>query len=270
MKITCSSSPAIAKVHLPITPPPLRNHGNYIISLNKFVRWLGEQVEQSGVDVFAGFAGAELLMEGDRVVGIRTGDKGVDKDGKPKGNYEPGIDIRAKVTILAEGARGSLTKQLIQKLRSRPGTQSAGLCRRREGSLGRPEAEDAPAAGSFTRWAGRCATKSSAAASSTTWRTAGFRSASSSGSTIPIPASIRTSAFSSSRRILSSRSLLEGGTLHSYGAKAIPEGGYWAQPQYYFNGGLIIGDSAGFLNSMRLKGIHLAIQERHARRGDCR
>jgi len=104
------------KVRLPITPPPLQNHGNYIISLNKFTRWLGEQVEQSGVDIFAGFAGSELLMDGNRVIGVRTGDKGIDKEGNPKGNFEAGIDVHAKLTILAEGARGSLTKQLVRKL----------------------------------------------------------------------------------------------------------------------------------------------------------
>src|SRR6185503_16758578 len=86
-----------------------------VISLNKFIRWFGEEVEKSGVDIFAGFAGTDLLIEGDALVGIRTGDKGIDKNGQPKGNFEPGIDIRAKVTILAEGSRGSLTKQLIQK-----------------------------------------------------------------------------------------------------------------------------------------------------------
>src|SRR5438874_5644192 len=98
---------AARKFALPIVPAPLQNHGNYIISLNRFTRWFGEQVEQSGVDIFAGFAGADLLIEGDKVVGVRTGDKGVDKRGNRKGNFEPGIDIRAKVTILAEGARGS-------------------------------------------------------------------------------------------------------------------------------------------------------------------
>src|SRR4029079_5124294 len=80
------------KFGLPIVPPPLQNHGNYIISLNKFTRWLGEQVEKSGVDIFAGFAAADLLIEDGKVVGVRTGDKGVDKFGKPKGNFEPGID----------------------------------------------------------------------------------------------------------------------------------------------------------------------------------
>ena len=102
------------KFALPLVPPPLQNHGNYIISLNKFIRWFGEQVEQSGVDIFAGFSGADLLIEDDTVVGVRTGDKGVDKNGKPKANFEPGTDIRAKVTILAEGSRGSLTKDLIR------------------------------------------------------------------------------------------------------------------------------------------------------------
>src|SRR2546425_7077467 len=102
------------KFGLPIVPPPLQNHGNYIISLNKFTRWFGGQVEQSGVDIFAGFAGAELLIEGEKVVGVRTGDKGIDKRGGRKGNFEPGIDIRAKITILAEGSRGSLTKQLVK------------------------------------------------------------------------------------------------------------------------------------------------------------
>src|SRR3954464_6988665 len=87
-----------SKFKLPITPPPLQNHGNYIISLNKFVRWFGEQVEASGVDIFAGFSGAEMLIEDEIVVGVRTGDKGIDKHGNRKGNFEPGIDVRAKVT----------------------------------------------------------------------------------------------------------------------------------------------------------------------------
>src|SRR5437867_5579325 len=90
------------KFGLPVVPPPLQNHGNYIISLNKFTRWLGERVEQSGVDIFAGFAGADLLIEDDKLAGVRTGDKGIDKHGNKKGNFEPGLDIRAKITILAE------------------------------------------------------------------------------------------------------------------------------------------------------------------------
>src|SRR5664279_293479 len=101
------------KLKFPITPPPMRDHGNYVISINKFVKWLGSKVEEAGITVFTGFAGSELLFESGRAVGVRTDDKGVDKNGQPKSNFEPGYDLKAKVVILAEGTRGSLTKQLI-------------------------------------------------------------------------------------------------------------------------------------------------------------
>ena len=110
------------KFKFPITPPPLRDHGNYVISLNRFVKWLGGKVEETGITVFTGFAGSELLFDGDRVTGVRTDDKGVDKQNQPKSNFEPGYDLQAKIVILAEGTRGSLTKQLIAKLRSRSAT----------------------------------------------------------------------------------------------------------------------------------------------------
>src|SRR5258705_12772019 len=103
------------KFKFPITPPPLRDHGNYVVSLNKFVKWLGSKVEETGITVFTGFAGSELLLDGNRVTGVRTDDKGVDKQNQPKSNFEPGYDLQAKVVILAEGTRGSLTKQLIAK-----------------------------------------------------------------------------------------------------------------------------------------------------------
>src|SRR5689334_9269217 len=118
---------------LPLTPPPLQDHGNYVISINRFVKWLGEKVEQAGITVFTGFAGAELLHEpnacmtgacthNDRrectdspiVSGVRTDDKGVDKHGQKKSNFEPGYDVKSKITVLAEGPRGSLTKQLVE------------------------------------------------------------------------------------------------------------------------------------------------------------
>src|SRR6267142_2534188 len=104
-----------SKFKLPITPLPLRDHGNYVISLNRFVKWLGTKVEETGITVFTGFAGSELLFDGKRVAGVRTDDKGVDKHGQQKPNFEPGYDLKAKVTILAEGTRGSLTKQLIAR-----------------------------------------------------------------------------------------------------------------------------------------------------------
>src|SRR5690242_4719597 len=103
------------KFKFPITPPPLRDHGNYVISINRFVKWLGSKVEETGITVFTGFAGSELLYEGNRVAGVRTEDKGVDKQNQPKSNFEPGYDLKARVVILAEGTRGSLTKQLITR-----------------------------------------------------------------------------------------------------------------------------------------------------------
>src|SRR6516164_5565496 len=104
-----------SKFRFPITPPPMRDHGNYVISINRFVKWLGSKVEEAGVTVFTGFAGSELRFDDERVAGVRTDDKGVDKQNQQKSNFEPGYDLRAKVTVLAEGTRGSLTKQLIGK-----------------------------------------------------------------------------------------------------------------------------------------------------------
>src|SRR5215470_4291237 len=87
------------KFKLPITPPPLRDHGNYVISINKFTKWLGSKVEEAGITVFTGFAGSELLYEGTRVAGVITDDKGVDKQNQPKSNFEPGYQLQAKIVI---------------------------------------------------------------------------------------------------------------------------------------------------------------------------
>ena len=100
------------KFPAPLLPPPLRNLGNYVISLGEFVRWLAPIAAARRRRSFPEFAASRVLVEDGRVVGVRTGDKGIDKKGQKKANYEPGVDIRAKMTILAEGPRGTLTKQL--------------------------------------------------------------------------------------------------------------------------------------------------------------
>src|ERR1700747_1125990 len=100
---------------IPITPPPFNNAGNYVISLNKLVKWLGGLVESTGVNIFKEFGGADHIYERDGIAGAITEDKGLDKNGKPKANSTPGYELRAKVTVLAEGPRGSLTKQLVAK-----------------------------------------------------------------------------------------------------------------------------------------------------------
>src|SRR5262245_21535284 len=110
------------KFRLPITPPFFRNHGNYIISLNKFVKWLGGLVEAEGIDIFTGFPATEVLFDPStdsgqgRVIGVRTGDRGIDKHGQRKPTFEPGVDIHAKVTIFTDGVRGNLTKSLTRQL----------------------------------------------------------------------------------------------------------------------------------------------------------
>src|ERR1700683_2700589 len=123
---------------LPITPPPLQNHGNYVVSLNRLVKWLGGLVEKKGVNIFTQFAGRELLYEKNGIAGVLTEDKGVDKSGKPKDNFTPGYELRAKVTVLAEGPRGSLTKELVSKLKLdglNPQVYGLGL---KEFGVGRP------------------------------------------------------------------------------------------------------------------------------------
>jgi electron-transferring-flavoprotein dehydrogenase len=103
---------------VPFVPRQLHNKGNYIISLSRFVRWLGGIAEELGVNIFPGFAGKEVLYSDDQrtITGVRTGDKGIGPDGEPKSNFEPGIDLQAKVTVLGEGARGSLLKEIAAKL----------------------------------------------------------------------------------------------------------------------------------------------------------
>ena len=247
------------KFELPIIPGPLQNHGNYIISLNKFSRWFGGEGEKSGVDIFAGFAGADLLIEGDTVVGVRTGDKGVDKNGKPKSNFEPGIDIRAKITILAEGSCGSLTKQLVRRF---------SLDRDRNShvyTIGVKEVWDVP---KEKKTGGRVIHTMGWPLRNEEFGGGFIYNMSDGRVSIGLVIGLdyldpgldphqRFQEFKTHPYI---KSILEDGTLYSYGVKTIPEGGYWALPQYYFNGGLIIGDAAGFLNAMRLKGIHLAFK----------
>jgi electron-transferring-flavoprotein dehydrogenase len=244
---------------LPFNPPFLRNHGNYVISLNRFVKWMGELLEKTGASIFSGFAGAEVLYEGSRVVGVRTDDKGIDKSGKPKANFQPGYDVRAKVTVLAEGPRGSLTKQLIGKL---------GLDRGRNPqvyTLGVKELWDVPAGrvrpGQVIHTAGWPLTSRQFGggfiyAVSDTRLSLGLVA----GLDCEDPRFDVHSAFQQFKTHPWVRRLLEGGQMVRYGAKTIPEGGYFAIPQTALDGALIVGDSAGFLNSQRLKGIHLAMK----------
>ena len=248
-----------SRFKFPITPPPLRDHGNYVISLNRFVKWMGSKVEETGITIFTGFAGSELLFDGARVTGVRTDDKGVDKEGHPKSNFEPGYDLRAKVVILAEGTRGSLTKQLIAKFDlakgSNPQTYGQGIKELWEVPSGRI----APGEVIYTMgWP--LTTKEYGGA----WIYGGKDNIVSLGFVTGLdyadPRVDPQHVLQDFKQHPFVAKLLEGGKMIRYGAKSLPYGGWWAIPPVAGDGWMILGDSAGFLNSQRLKGIHLAIK----------
>jgi len=247
------------KFKLPIVPPPLRDHGNYVISINRFVKWLGSKVEAAGITVFTGFAGSELLFEKGRVLGVRTDDKGIDKNGQQKSNFEPGYDLKAKVVILAEGSRGSLTKQLIGRFQldheRNPQTYGVGVKELWELPAGRIAAGEViytmgyPL--TFHEYGGAWIY-----GSHNNLVSLGFVT----GLDYPDPRIDPQRVLQEFKKHPFIAKLLEGGKMVRYGAKSLPYGGWWCIPPVAGDGWMILGDSAGFLNSQRLKGIHLAIK----------
>ncbi|MGB9145714.1 MAG: electron transfer flavoprotein-ubiquinone oxidoreductase [Acidobacteriaceae bacterium] len=250
----------------PIVPPPLRDHGNYMISLNKFVKWMGQKVEEAGITVFTGFAGSEVLWSDDsddvdvaRVAGVRTDDKGVDKDGQPKANFEPGYELRAKITILAEGTRGNCAKEVIGRLglEDPEHAQTYGL--------GVKELWEIPAGrvakGEVIYTLGYPLTTREYGGAwvygiSDTLVSIGFVT----GLDYEDPRTDPHHVFQSFKEHPFARRILEGGKMVRYGAKSLPYGGWLTMPRIYGNGWMLLGDAASFLNSQRLKGIHLAIK----------
>ena len=242
------------KFKFPITPPPLRDHGNYVISLNRFVKWLGDKVEEAGITVFPGFAGSELLLDGNRATGVRTDDKGVDKQNQKKSNFEPGYDLQAKVVILAEGSRGSLTRQLLTHFKLQPehNPQTYGQGVKELWEL--PPGRIAPGQVIYTMgWP--LTTKEYGGA----WIYGGKDNTVSlgfvSGLDYADPRLDPQHVLQEFKRHPLVSKLLAGGKMIRYGAKSLPNGGWWAVPPLAGDGWLIIGDSAGLLNSQRLKGF---------------
>ena len=243
---------------LPITPPPFENHGNYVISLSHFVKWLAGQVEAAGADLFMGFAGQEVLYEEARVVGIRTGDRGVGKDGAPRGAVERGADIRAKVTIFADGVRGHLTKDLLRTLQL-GGSQPAQF------AIGLKELWDVPkdrlAPGTVIHTLGYPLRQEEFGGS---WIYAMPEGRLSIGFVVGLdyrdPLLDPHAAFQRFKTHPFISSILAGGQVVRFGAKALPEGGWNTQPALFADGALVTGDAANFVNSLRLKGIHLAMR----------
>jgi electron-transferring-flavoprotein dehydrogenase len=250
-----------ARLGGPFLPPTLRNHGNCIVSLYHVVRWLAAQAESSGVEVYSGFAGAEVLYEGDRVVGVQTRDAGLAKSGARKSNFEPGMNVRAAVTVFGEGTRGNLAKDLIARLRlassDNPQMYAAGIKELWEippergqalrgtviHTVGHPIGTDGYGGG---------------------WIYGLAENRLSIGYVIGLDhhdARLDPHAlfvqWKGHPRVAAH---LQGGKVLRYGAKTIPEGGYFAMPTLQGDGFCLVGDTAGFVNMARLKGIHLAIK----------
>ncbi len=243
---------------LPFTPPGMGNHGNYIISLNKFTGWLAGQTEAAGVEIYPATAAYELLIEDGKAAGVRTVDMGLDKKGEPKSNFEPGTIIKAKVTVLAEGPHGSLVKQAKNKLaifgdsvnqsyltgvkevwEIPPGRLSDGEIIH---TFGAPLPASEYGGGFIYKMSGNLLA-------------IGFAV----GLNCPDPTNDPHRRLQEFKLHPSVRPVLDWGRMLDYGGKTIAEGGYFAMPRLYDHNLLIIGDSAGFLNAQRLKGIHLAI-----------
>lgn len=247
-------------IESPITPPPLRNKGKYIASLSKICEWLAEKCEEAGVNIFPEFPGAEMLYdEMERVIGIRTGDKGVDKEGKPKANFEPGVDLLAKVTVLGEGSRGSLSKQLTQRL---------GLNEDKEPqvfSLGVKELWEVPA-GNFEegRVIHTLGFPSDAKTYGGGWIYGMKNNIISIGYVTGLdyldPMIDPHAEFQKFKTHPEVAKILAGGKMLKYGAKSINAGGYYTMPRLFADGVLLVGDCASFLNGQRIKGIHTAMK----------
>lgn len=244
---------------LPVTPPPLANHGCAVISVSAFVKWLATQAEAEGIDLFTGFGGAELLWDGNRVAGVRTSDRGLDRQLKPTASFEPGVDIRAKVTLLCDGVRGNLTKVLVNRLELDRGRQPQVYAIGIKELWETPDTRLAPGRVVHTmgyplRWSefggafiyGLPDNRISLGLVT--------------GLDYQDPMFDPHHAFQRLKQHPFVAAFLDGAELIKYGAKALPEGGWHTIPRLAADGVLIAGDAGGFVNSLRLKGIHLAMR----------
>ncbi len=242
------------------TPPQMHNKGNYIVSLGRLCRWLGEQAEALGVEIYPGFAAAEVLYREDgSVKGVATGDLGIGKDGAQTAQFQPGMELHAKQTIFAEGCRGSLTKTLFEKfdLRkdSEPQTYGIGVkelwevppAQHQQGlvihTIGWPLSTDTYG-GSFLYHL------------ENNLVAVGFVV----GLDYSNPWLSPFEEFQRYKTHPAIRPHLEGGRRISYGARTLAEGGFQSLPKLTFPGGVLIGDTAGFLNVPKIKGTHMAMQ----------
>jgi electron-transferring-flavoprotein dehydrogenase len=239
-------------------PRLMDNHGNFIGSLGNVVRWLGQQAETLGVEIYPGFPAAEVLVEDGKVVGIATGDLGVARDGEPRGDYARGMELRGKYTILAEGARGSLTKGVVQRfqLNKNSDHQKYGIGIKELWQV-QPEKFQKGLVQHSMGW------PLPNKAGGGSWLYHFDDNLVSVGFVVHLNYENPTlSPFEEFQRVKTHpmiRDTFEGGKRIGYGARAIMEGGWQSVPKLVFPGGCLVGDSAGFVNVPRIKGSHNAI-----------
>lgn len=246
-------------IQLP-TPPQMHNHGNYIVSLGNFCRWLGQQAEELGVEIYPGFAAAEVLYHEDgSVKGVATGDMGIGKDGEKTDAWQPGMELWAKQTIFAEGCRGSLTKALFERFRLHDGAdpQTYGIGIKELWEV-KPELHQP---GSITHTVGWPVDTATYGGSfmyhlENNQVVVGFVI----GLDYQNPYLSPFEEFQRFKTHPAIRKVFEGGRRLSYGARALTEGGLQSLPRLTFPGGLLVGDTAGFLNVPKIKGTHTAMQ----------
>ena len=242
------------------TPPQMNNHGNYIVSLGNVCRWLATQAEELGVEIYPGFAAAEVLYNDDgAVVGVATGDMGVDREGKPTDQFTPGMELRARYTLFAEGCRGSLTKTLFERFKLREGVDPQTY------GIGIKELWEIDPVlhlpGKIVHTVGWPLDPSTYGGSflyhmENNQVAVGF--------VIGLGyANPHLSPFDEFQRFKTHpdiRPTFEGGRRIAYGARAISAGGIQSIPKLIFPGGALIGDTAGFLNMPKIKGTHTAMK----------
>ena len=242
------------------TPPLMRNHGNYIVSLGNFCRWLGEQAEAAGVEIYPGFAAAEVLYEDNgKVKGVATGDMGIGKNGEQMANYQPGFELHARQTIFAEGCHGSLTKTLFEKYNLRDGVspQTYGIGIKELWEID----PDKHHPGSVVHTIGWPLDSGTYGGSflyhlENNQVSVGFVI----GLDYTNPHLSPFDEFQRFKTHPEVRPAFEGGRRIAYGARAINEGGYQSVPKLSFPGGVLIGCTAGFLNVPKIKGSHMAMK----------
>lgn len=243
----------------PLVPPMFVNRGKRIVSLSQVCKWMAERLEAlGGVDIFAGFAADHLLYEGERVVGVQTRDQGVGRDGKAKPNYEPGYDLKAKVTVIADGVRGNLTKELVARLGlegQNPQVYETGA---KEIWRVRPEVHEEGTVIHTVGWPLEASEFGGGWIYHLPDRLVSVGHVG--GLDAADPRFDPHRKFQQFKTHPAVRRILEGGEMVEYGAKAIPLGGWYAIPRLAVDGAVLTGDSAGLLNSQKLKGIHLAMK----------